>query len=105
MKLKTIATVLVATTLAGCGGVYRISRVPGYEGTRADFQRDELICNQHNFFVFAAPTDTKQTIYMTKHFRECMKEKGWKYSLYERKFWPTKPAGLQELPPPQATPR
>lgn len=105
MKLKTTATILIAATLAGCGGVYQISRVPGSERTREDFLRDELACNQHNFFVISNPSNTKQTIYITEHFRLCMKEKGWKYTLKERKFWPSKPAGLQELAPPQVTPR
>ncbi len=94
MTLKTTAAILVAATLGGCGGVYQISRVPGYEGSRDDFRRDELVCNQRNFFVFADPTDMTQTIYMTATFLNCMKEKGWKYSLRERKFSLMKPAGL-----------
>ena len=93
MKLKTTATLLIAATLAGCGGVYQISRHPGFEGTRADFQRDELVCNQRNFFVFSDPSDTAQTIYMTGRFMACMTEKGWRYSLKERKFSLAKPAG------------
>lgn len=95
MRLKTTAAILMAaTTLAACGGVYRISRIPGYEGTRDDFMRDELVCNQRNFFVFSDPTDMTQTIYMTGTFLDCMKEKGWKYSLRERTFSLMKQAGL-----------
>ncbi len=94
MKLTTTAALLVAATLAGCGGVYQISRTPGYEGSRDDFRRDELVCNHRNFFVFADPTDMTQTIFVTSTFLDCMREKGWKYSLRERKFSLMKQAGL-----------
>ncbi len=94
MKLKTTATLLLAASLAGCGGVYQIARAPGYEGSRDDFRRDELVCNQRNFFVFADPTDMTQTIFMTNAFLGCMREKGWKYSLRERKFSMMKQAGF-----------
>ncbi len=93
MRIKTTALLLTAATLAGCGGVYQISRYPGFEGTRADFRRDELLCNQRNFFVFSGSADASQTIYMTKQFMTCMTEKGWKYSLKERKFSLMKQAG------------
>ncbi len=93
MRLKTTAILLIAATLSGCGGIYQISRHPGFEGTRADFQRDELVCNQRNFFVLSDPSDTAQTIYMTGRFMACMTEKGWKYSLKERKFSLMMPAG------------
>ncbi len=84
---------LTAVALTGCGGVYQISRHPGFEGSRADFLRDELVCNQRNFFVLSDPSDTTQTIYMTGRFVACMTEKGWKYSMKERKFSLMKPAG------------
>lgn len=93
MKLKTTALILVAAALGGCGGVYQISRAPGYEGTRDDFRRDELFCNQRNFFVLSDPADMTQTVYMTNTFLNCMQQKGWTYSRRERKFSFMKPAG------------
>lgn len=94
MKSATTTIIFVAASLAGCGGVYQISRDASHSGTRADFQRDELFCNQRNFFVLSEPTDMTQTIYLTERFKSCMQERGWRYSLQERKLSLAKPAGL-----------
>lgn len=84
---------LASALLAGCGGTYQVARAPGNEGSSSDFARDERACNQRNIFVMAKPEDTRQTIYVTDAFRDCMASKGWSYTRTERKFWPAKQAG------------
>lgn len=89
-----LPSLAIATLLAGCGGVYQISRAPGNAGSGADFARDERACNQQNFFVMSSADDPKQTIYITDKFIGCMEAKGWKYARSERKFWPAKQSSL-----------
>ncbi len=89
-----LATATLVTSITGCGGAYQISRTDGRASARSDFEISERECNSKNFFVTASPDDTKQTIYITETFRECMASKGWNYSRTERKFWPAKSVSM-----------
>ncbi len=94
--MKTSTLLMIATTalLCACGGNYQVTRA-GTAASKADFARDEMACNQVNFFVRSAVReDPTQTIHMTDKFIDCMRDKGWNYTRTERTFAWTKSTQL-----------
>jgi len=87
MKKSAAAVLLLSALLVGCGGNYQITRAGNGAVTKAAFDNDERACNQANFFVPQSSKDKKdQTIHMSSVFLDCMRDKGWNFTLTERKL-------------------
>lgn len=87
MKKSVAFVLLLSTLLVSCGGNYQITRAGNGVVYKGDFDNDERVCNQTNFFVPQSSKDKKdQTIYMSLVFLNCMRDKGWNFKLTERKL-------------------